>query len=386
MALDDALERRGSNSYKWDGSEGLFGRADLLPFWVADMDFATPEPIRRAIEDRVRHPVFGYQLRSEEYFDAVRGWLASRHGWEVPQEWLTFCPPSSIVAMYGLVVTLTGPASSIALQTPTYGPLYGLVRDTGRRMLLSPLSERNGRFCLDVDDLAKRLDADSSMVILCSPHNPTGRVFSSDELSALAALAEEKDLLVVSDEVHCDLVLPGHRHIPYGTLGGERSVTVISPNKTFNTAGIPQATLIVPDPAVREKFREFLDTMQLNHDSTFGDVGMIAAYRHCGEWLDELIAYIDANHRLVADYLEANVPKVRKVPAEATYLAWLDCRATGLEEAEIMRRLVEDGGVGLYGGSEFGEAGRGFFRMNLGCPRETLERGLDGIRKALGGI
>jgi cystathionine beta-lyase len=227
------------------------------------------------------------------------------------------------------------------------------------------------------------LEADTGMVLLCSPHNPTGRVFTDAELSALASLAERRDLLVVSDEVHCDLVMPGHRHLPYGTLGGERSVTVISPNKTFNTAGIPQATLIIPDAGIRKKFQRFLNTLQLNHDATFGAVGMVAGYRHCAGWLDEVVQYVADNHRFAEGFLAAEVPAVRKVAAEATYLAWLDFRKTGLSEPQIMQRLVEIGGVGLYAGTEFGAAGEGFFRMNLACPRATLELGLEGIRKAM---
>ncbi len=376
------IERRGTDSFKWDDNERVFGRADLMPFWVADMDFATPAPILDAIRERVRHPVLGYGIRSEEYYGAVLGWLESRHGWSPPREWLMFCPPSSIVAIYGLIVTLTAPADGIIVPTPNYGPLLSLVTDTERRLLSSPLREENGRFVLDTEDLASKA-RHARMVIISSPQNPTGRVFTRDELEALARIADEHDLLVVSDEVHSDLVLPGHRHIPYGTIGGARSVTVMSPNKTFNTAGIPQSTLIVPDPSIRATFEAFLNTTQLNHDSTFGAVGMVAGYRDCGDWLDRLIPYLDGNHRLVAEYLDAYVPGVRKVPAEATYLAWLDCRGLRLPEAEIMRRLVEQGRVGLYGGSEFGPDGDGFFRMNIACSRDFLKRGLDGIRRAL---
>ncbi len=384
MDLERRIDRRGTDSYKWDDNRNVFGRADLLPFWVADMDLETPEPILQAIRDRSSHPILGYGVRSDEYFEAVIDWLDERHQWQVPREWLMFCPPSAIVGIYGLVTMLTEPGSSIALQTPTYGPLYDLVAQNGRRQILLPFRESAGRFELDANELATRLQDDTRMMILCSPHNPTGRVFTAQELEPLAALAEKRDLIVVSDEVHCDLVLPGHRHIPYGTLGGERSVTVISPNKTFNTAGIPQATLIIPDRDIRAKFKTFLDTTQLNHDSTFGAVGMVAGYRHCGRWLDQVKQYIADNHQFVADYLEKHVPAVSKVTAEATYLAWLDCRATGLSETEIMRRLVDEGGVGLYAGSEFGAAGEGYFRMNIGCPRETLQRGLDGIKSALG--
>lgn len=382
--FDARIERRGTDSMKWDDNEALFGRQDLLPFWVADMDFATPQPILDAIKTRCEHPVLGYGTRSEAYFAAISDWLHHRHGWEVPHEWMMFCPPSSIVGIHGVVSILTEPAQSIAAPVPTYGPLIDLIVSNGRRIIRNPLREDDdGRFHLDVADMASKLEADTRLAIFCSPHNPTGRVFTREELEALADLAERRDLVVVSDEVHLDLVMPGHRHIPYGSIGGERSVTVISPNKTFNTAGVPQATLIIPDPDLRADYKAYLNKLQLNHDSTFGAEAMIAGYRHCALWLDDVVTYIAGNHAFAADYIENNIPGVRKVKAEATYLGWLDFRGTGLGQDEIMERLVNKGGVGLYSGTDFGEEGTGFFRMNLACPRAVLERGLDGIRKAL---
>ena len=384
--FDREIDRRGTDSFKWDANDRLFGKRDLLPFWVADMDFATPEPVLDAIRARCEHPVFGYGIRSDEYFQSIQDWLSERHQWDVPREWLMFCPPSSIVGIYGVVCLLTQPGQTIAAPVPTYGPLLGLIEKNGRRLVRNPLREENGRFTLDTEDLAASLQADTNMVVFCSPHNPTGRVFSREELESLAALAEERNLVVISDEVHSDLVLPGYRHIPYGSIGGKRSVTVISPNKTFNTAGIPQATLIIPDPKLRAAYQDYLDMTQLNHDSTFGAEAMIACYRKCADWLAELIDYLDANHRFVADFLEDNVPNVGKIRAEATYLGWLDFRRTGLGQDEIMNRLVNIGGVGLYGGTEFGLQGEAFFRMNLGCPRSRLERGLQGIQRALADI
>lgn len=382
--FDEAIERRGTDSYKWDDNEKLFGRPDLLPFWVADMDFATPQPILDAIKARCEHPVLGYGIRSDEYFGSLMDWLRTRHDWNVPKEWLMFCPPSSIVGIHGVIEMLTSPGDSIAIPTPTYGPLIDLIISNDRRMLRSPIREdEDGRFHLDVADLEAKLEDDTKLIVFCSPNNPVGRVFTRAELEALADLAERRDLIVVSDEVHLDLVMPGHRHIPYGTVGGERSITVVSPNKSFNTAGIPQATLIMPDADLRARYKTYLDKMQLNHDSTFGAEAMIAGYRHCALWLDDVVTYIAGNHQFVADYLESNVPGVRKVSAEATYLAWLDFRETGLGQDEIMDRLVNVGGVGLYSGTDFGEEGRGFFRMNVACPRAVLEKGLDGIRRAM---
>jgi cystathionine beta-lyase len=381
--FDALIDRRGTDSYKWDDNKRLFGRKELLPFWVADMDFATPQPILDAIRDRCEHPVLGYGIRSEEYFEAIGDWLRTRHDWVVPREWMMFCPPSSIVGIHGMISMLTAPGESIALSTPTYGPLISLIVDNDRRIIRNPLREdEDGGFHLDVGDLDAKLARDTRLVVMASPNNPVGRVFRRDELEDLAELAERRNLVVVSDEVHLDLVMPGHRHIPFGKVGGQRSVTVISPNKSFNTAGIPQATLIVPDPDLRKSYQAFLDKMQLNHDSTFGAEGMIAGYRHCALWLDDVVTYIAGNHRMVAEYLANSVPGVRKVTAEATYLAWLDFRETGLVQDEIMDRLVNTGGVGLYSGTDFGEEGRGFFRMNVACPRSLLEKGLDGVRRA----
>ncbi|MEQ9562166.1 MAG: MalY/PatB family protein [Woeseiaceae bacterium] len=386
MDLDKTTNRLGTDSYKWDGNETVFGRPDLLPFWVADMDFETPQPVLDAIRERCRHPVLGYGIRSDAYYDAITQWVGQRHHWSVPREWLMFCPPSAIVGIHGIITATTGESASIVVHTPTYGPLMALVRDTGRQLIECPLQERHGHFVIDPESLGAACRPDTQMIILCNPHNPTGRVFSPEELETIAEIAREKDLLVVSDEVHCDLVLPGSRHIPFGMIGGERSVTVISPNKTFNTAGVPQSTLIIPSTKIRQRFAAYLDTMQLNHDSTFGAVAMIAGYTQCKAWLEEVISYVNENHEFVARWLKANLPVVRKTKAQATYLAWLDFRRTGLEEAAIQDRLVQIGGIGLYPGSIFGAAGAGFFRMNLACPRTRLEQGLDRIRLALSGL
>jgi cysteine-S-conjugate beta-lyase len=382
--FDVAVDRRGSGSYKWDGNLRLFGRADLLPFWVADMDFATPAPILRALEQRMRHPVLGYEERQPEYAETVIDWLARRHDWTVPAEWLKFCPPSSIVAMYGLISTLTERGDGIIVPTPTYGPLIDLVRKNHRRLVRNPLLETGERFELDIDGLADLIDDRTKMILLCSPHNPTGRVFTEAELGEVARLAAENDLIVVSDEVHADLCRPGQRHRPFGSFGYRRSATVISPNKSFNTAGLPQASLIIPDAAMRDALQRFLNVTQLNHDSTFGGVAMQSAYRECEDWLDEVVRYIDANHRRVLEFVTAGIPGLRVWPAEATYLAWLDYRQLGMDEAEVQRRLVYTGGVGLYSGSLFGDEGTGFLRMNVACPRPTLDQGLAGLQKALG--
>lgn len=381
--FDQVVPRRCSDSYKWDANKRLFGKADLLPFWVADMDFATAPPILEAIAERLRHPVLGYEERPAEYAACLLDWLQRRHDWAVPKEWLKFCPPSSIVAMHGLITTSTSPGCSIIVPTPTYGPLIDLVEKTGRRLIRCPLRETDERFVLDTAALEAAVAADTEMIVLCSPHNPTGRVFGEDELTELCRIGAEHDLILLSDEVHADLVRPGFRHRPLGSLGYHKSVTVLSPNKAFNTAGLPQCSLVIPDAKLRDALQGYLELLAVTHDSTLGGVAMMAAYRHGEEWLDAVLRYIDANHDFVARYVNAEIPGLRVWPAEATYLAWLDYRATGLGETEMQNRLVHQGNVALYSGTLFGDEGRGFLRMNIACPLQTLERGLAGVGKAL---
>lgn len=383
--FDSAIDRRGTDSFKWDDNERMFGRADVMPFWVADMDFATPAPILEAIRERCTHPVLGYGIRTDEFYDAIEAWLADRHGFSVPRDWLMFCPPSSIVGIFGLVTALTKESDRIIVPTPNYGPLLRLVDQNERELACVPMAEEAGRFRLDVAALEKNVTDRTRMLILSNPHNPTGRVFSREELEEVAAFAGRHDLFVVADEVHSDLVLPGHRHVPYVEVARTRAVTVMSPNKTFNTAGIPQATLIIPDADVRESFRRFLNVTQLNHESTFGAIGAVAGYRHCAPWLDRLLDYLAENHRWLEEFLLRELPEVNKTQAQATYLAWLDCRQLNLSDDELMRRLVERGGVALYGGGEFGPHSAGFMRMNLACPRARLERGARALVKALAG-
>ncbi|MEM7501375.1 MAG: MalY/PatB family protein [Pseudomonadota bacterium] len=381
--FDLEIDRRGTDSFKWDDNKHMFGRADLMPFWVADMDFATPPPILDAIRERCSHPVLGYGIRTDEFFDAITAWIGARHRFDVPREWLMFCPPSSIVGIFGLVTALTNKGDRILVPTPNYGPLLGLVDQNERELVCVPMAEKDGEFSLDIDAFASYITDKTRMLIFSNPHNPTGRVFTRAELETLAAFAADHDLFVIADEVHSDLILPGHRHIPFVDVADTRAVSVMSPNKTFNTAGIPQATLLIPDADVREAFQRFLNVTQLNHESTFGAVGAVAGYRHCAAWLDRLLDYLAENHRWLSDFLRTELPRVRKISAQGTYLAWLDCRELGLPDEELMRRLVERGGVALYGGSEFGPHSAGFLRMNLACPRVRLERGAQALAGAL---
>jgi cystathionine beta-lyase len=377
--FDQVIKRSETDSYKWDGTGEEFGRQQVLPLWVADMDFACPDPVLEAIGRRCAHPVLGYTIRSETYYQAILDWLRQRHDWTVSREHLAFNPPGAIHAISSLVQLLSAPGDEIIVQTPSYKPLLDVIEKNGRRAILNPLLLQTGDYSMDFEQLASCLSPHTRLLILCSPHNPTGRVWRREELMQLAQFCADNKLLVISDEVHADLVYPGQRHIPYGSLPApfaERSITVISPSKTFNTGGLAQCSLIIPDAAIRADFKAGLDVAQLNMDNTLAAAAMIAGYQHCGPWVDELMHYVRDNFICMQQCFQRAAPGVDCIEPQGTYLAWLDFRGTGFSHATLQQKLIE-AGVGLYDGTEFGPGNEGFFRINLACPRSTLQRALE---------
>ncbi len=384
--FDKIVDRRNSGSYKWDGMKRLFGRDDLLPFWVADMDFATPKPVTDAFKQRLEHPVFGYKARGESYCRAILKWLAVRHGWVVKREWLTFCPPGVVQSIHMLVNLLSEPGDEIILQTPAYNPLINVVTGNNRKLLRNELKLTGNRYEIDFDDLTRKISGKTRLMILCSPHNPSGRVWKEDELGKLTDICIDNNIKIISDEIHADFVYKGHRHIPLGSLSDKarnNAITCLSAGKTFNISGLQQAVLVIPDEATRTLFEEARDVAQINLDNIFSEVATEAAYTHCGEWLDQLITYLQCNVEYLSDYLGKNLPEVNVIKPEGTYLVWLDMRELGKSSREINDLLVNRAGVALYEGKEFGEKREGFFRMNIACPRTLLSDGLKRISDAL---
>lgn len=384
--LDIPIDRNHSNSFKWDYNLEQFGRADVLPFWVADMDFACAPPIIEALKNRMQHPIFGYSIRDEAYYNAVTEWLKKRHDWDVEQELLKFCPPGAIQAIYALITLLSDIGDEVIIQTPAYSPLIDVVVKNNRKIIENPLKYEKGKYAFDLDDLKVKITSKTKILLLCSPHNPTGRVWTFDELMELAEICYDHRITVISDEVHSDLIFKPNKHIPFGKLLNkytENSVTIISPSKSFNTAALPQSSLIIPSSRIRDDFQNYLDTAQLNLDNIFAAVAMVASYQQCEDWLDDVTDYVEQNVQFTTEFLLKHLPKVKVIKPQGTYLLWLDFREFKMTPEEIMQLLIHKGQVALFEGKEFGQSGDGFFRMNLACSRQILGKGLEGMKKAL---
>ncbi|MBO2944028.1 pyridoxal phosphate-dependent aminotransferase [Paenibacillus sp. F411] len=387
MNFDLNIDRTETSSLKWDHVHTIFGVTDALPLWVADMDFAAPPAVIQAMHDRVDHGVFGYTLPSQNYLEAVCGWMKSRHQWSIKPEWIQFCP-GVVPALSMLVSSLTEPGDGVVIQTPVYPPFYRVVKDQGRELIENVLvQDEDGRYDIDFEDLERCLAAErTKMIILCSPHNPVGRVWKREELSRIAELCQQHDVLVVSDEIHADLVFEPGAHTPFAALSedaAQRSIICTAPSKTFNIAGLNTANLIIPNDSLKRKFAKTLETFAMGAITPLGAAATEAAYREGGEWLDALLTYVRGNMEYVRDYIAEHTPEVKVWLPEATYLLWLDFRALGLPDKELSKFLVEDAKLGLNNGASFGTVGDGFMRMNVACTSATLQEAMRRLEEAL---
>jgi len=388
--FDEIIERRGTDSVKWNGSpagakpEG--GRAELLPLWVADMDFRSPQVVLDAIAKRVEHGLFGYTVHPASYLAATREWLAMRHGWEVASDSLVPVPgvvPSIQIA----IEAFTHPGDKVIIQPPVYHPFRLVVIANGRQVVENPLRRNGPRYEMDFDQLARVIDGDTRLLVLCSPHNPVGRVWQEEELRNLVDLCADRGVIIVSDEIHSDLILAGNRHLPTGLAAGakaDRVVTLVSATKSYNLSSLSCAAAVVPDSSLRSRFKRQIERAALNHHNPLSLTASEAAYRHGADWLEALLAYLAANYRFLVAYLKEHAPALEVIPLEGTYLAWIDCSRTGLSDAEMTIRLLAEG-VWLEEGTKYGTGGSGFQRLNFACPRATLEEGLSRLTRALGG-
>lgn len=383
----DYLEnRKNTNSMKWDANKEYFGKEDLLPFWVADMDFPCAEPIVEALRQRVSHHIYGYTVRNDSYYESIIQWLERRHQWKVKKEYLAFCPPGVVQAINIMINCFSDPVEEIILQIPSYKPLINVIKNNERRMINNPLLLQNGSYHIDFDDLLKKINKRTKILLFCSPHNPTGRVWTKDELHRLGEICLKNNILVISDEIHADIVFKEYKHIPFGSLPKEiayNSVTCISASKTFNISGLQQATMIIPNPDLRKKFMKFIDTAQINQGNTLGEVAVEAGYRYGEEWLDQVIDYIEGNLFYLMDFIENHIPEINVIKPQGTYLVWLDFRKLGISTKEINKILINRAGIALYDGYQFGEGQEGFFRLNLACPRSMLTEGLNRMKISL---
>ncbi len=385
FGFDRIIDRRGTHSYKYDAPEKVFGTTDVLPVWVADMDFAVPPAVTEAIRRRAEHPVYGYTFRPESYYESIVRWIKKRHRWHIEKEWIQFSP--GVVPALNLIVQgFTEPGDGVILQSPVYHPFFYAINLNRRTLVNNPLVQRgDGSYTMDFDDLKKKA-RQAKLLLLSSPHNPVGRSWSEAELRQLGEICMENDLLIVSDEIHGDLTLPGHRHTPLASLSEEiaaRTFTCMAPSKTFNLAGLSTSSVIIPDPELRQRYDDLMESLHIKGGNLFGITASEAAYNHGEEWLDAMLQYVQGNVDYVRAFLQEHLPEIRLTPIEATYLLWLDFRHTGLKNEEVHDFLVHRARVGGNDGAMYGPGGEGFERINVACPRSIVEEVFTRIHHAL---
>ncbi|MGA2379867.1 MAG: PatB family C-S lyase [Spirochaetia bacterium] len=382
--FDTVVDRRGTNSVKWDYEEKYTGMTGLLPLWVADMDFPAPPEIMGAIRRRVDHGIFGYVREPDSYFEAAAAWLARRHSWRVPREWMV-ASPGVLPSLSAAILAFTQPGEGIVLQPPVYHPFAMRVRSNGRRVVENPLVVRHRTWQMDLDGLEKVIDQGTRMLVFCSPHNPVARVWERDTLSRLEEICRARGVLIVSDEIHNDLVMPGFRHVPIAALSEEaalNAVTLVAATKTFNIAGLGGSLAVIPDEDLRTRFEAVQHAVFSAAPNAVAVAASEAAWRHGERWLDELLVYIKGNYDLLRGFLAERLPSVRVFPLEGTYLALLDMSSLGLPDAPLKHLLLRDARVWLDEGTKFGRGGEGMQRLNLACPRSLLAQALERMEKA----
>ncbi len=376
--FDEIIDRSGTSAYKTDLLQARFGTNDLIPLWVADMDFRSPDFVMDAIRERAKHEILGYTIRNKEWYQPIAQWIKNKHNWAVQSNWIGYVPG----ILPGMVLSLqafTNPGDKIIIQPPVYPPFMNMVRNNNREIVYNKLVLKDGQFIMDFDNLKSQIDKRTKMLFLCNPHNPGGRVWNHEELSELARICAENDILVVSDEIHADLTLPGNSHIPFPTVSENaknKSITFMAPSKTFNIAGLASASYIIPNDELRNKYKHQVESAEIGGGNIFAFVATKAAYENGAEWLDQLVHYVKGNISYIDEYLKLHIPKIKAIIPQASFLIWLDFRGIGLPDNEIRRLLIHEAKLGLNDGPSFGPGGEGFQRINVGCSRLVLEEAM----------
>ncbi len=378
--FDELTDRRNTHSLKWDVKE------NELPMWVADMDFKTAPQITETIIKRAEHGVFGYNIVPDEWYDAYINWWRTRHGFKIEKEWLIFCT-GVVPAISSIVRKLTTPAENVLILTPVYNIFFNSVINNGRNVLECPLKYDGEMYSIDFEDLESKLsNPQTTMMIFCNPHNPVGKIWDRETLKKVGSLCRKHNVIVVSDEIHCDLTETGKGYIPLASVSEEcqnNSITCVSPTKSFNLAGLQTAAVIIPDEYLRNKVNRGLNTDEVAEPNSFAVWAAVAAYDRGAEWLDELRKYIDENRRIVSEFIQNKIPKIKLVKSEATYLLWIDCGEIGLKSDVTARFIREKTGLYVSDGVQYGKGGERFLRLNIACPKERL---LDGLERLKTGI
>lgn len=376
--FDTNISRRGTNSYKWDSAED-----GVLPMWVADMDFRTAPAIVNALQQRVEHGIFGYTRVPDDYYEAVTNWFFRRHHWQIQREWIIYT--SGVVpALSAVIKALTVPGDKVLVQTPVYNCFFSSIRNNGCSVVTNPLVYANNTFTIDFDDLeCKAADPMVKVMLLCNPHNPAARVWTRDELTRVGEICIRNGVIVISDEIHCELVFPGYAYTPFASLSEEmllHSVTCLSPSKAFNIAGLQIANIVCADAAMRMKIDRAINDNEVCDVNPFGVIATIAAYNEGEEWLTRLLEYLSRNYLYMQDFCKEYLPEYPNIKLEGTYLVWMDCRALQMPSEVLETRLVDEAMLWLNAGTMYGAEGEGFMRWNIACPRATLINGLERFR------
>ncbi|UOR11840.1 MalY/PatB family protein [Halobacillus amylolyticus] len=378
--------RKGTRSVKWDLAEEIYNDPDVLPMWVADMDFKAPEAVINALTSRVEHGIFGYTMPDDALKSTIVNWLEQRHNWKTAKDWITYSP-GVIPSLHMAVQSLTSKEDAILIQTPVYPPFYSVVKDHNRTLVTNPLVFKNESYSIDFDDFeAKIKDHKVKLFILCNPHNPVGRVWTREELVRMNNICLEHGVTVISDEIHSDLIYSEYKHVPIATLSKEASnntVTCLSPTKTFNLAGLQASYLVTENEEIRTKLTAHFNKQGMFMLNTLGITALESAYQQGEEWLEELIETLEFNRNYVTERLHKETDALRVIPAEGTYLLWIDCRKLNLSQSDLKSFMQKQAKVGLNDGASFGEEGKSFMRMNIAAPRELIEKGVSRIIQAV---
>jgi cystathionine beta-lyase len=387
--FDEIVNRENTASYKYDFRKNNFGTEYVLPMWVADMDLRTPPFILEAIKKRLKHEILGYTFRPDTFFNSIVYWMKKRHGWDIQKEWICFSP-GIVTALNIAVLTFSKPGDKIIVQPPVYHPFFSAIKNHNRQLVTNPLKLINGRYSMDFDNLRVKIEPKVKMLILCNPHNPTGNAWKKEELAKLTDICIKHNIIILSDEIHSDLVYKGHLHSPTATLSPEASrnvITCMSPSKTFNLAGLSTSVVIISNENLRKKFNALIEKLHIGSGNIMGMVALEASYTSRGsEWLDRLINYLQNNVDLLINYLKQNTPKIKAIRPEATFLAWLDFRELQMNREQLKRFIITEAKLGLSDGPIFGEEGAGFQRMNIACPKKILLRALESLERAINNL
>ncbi|KHE67136.1 MalY/PatB family protein [Halobacillus sp. BBL2006] len=384
--FDEVITRKGTRSVKWDMAEQLYQDKEVLPMWVADMDFTTPEAVTEALKERVDHGIFGYTIADDLVKEQIADWLQTRHKWEIDTDWISYSP-GVIPTLHMIIQSLTEIGDHILIQTPVYPPFYSVVKSHGRHVVKNPLKLNGEQYDIDFDDFEKKIQENQvSMFILCNPHNPVGRVWTKKELERMSEICLKHGVKIVADEIHADLVLGSHQHTPIASLSEEtnqNTITCLSPTKTFNLAGLQVSYVLTANKKLKKPLDKQFNNQGMFMLNTLGITALEAAYKHGADWLDELRTILEFNRDYVIERFHNKTDVIKVIPNEGTYLVWLDCRKLNLTQKELKSFMQKQAKVGLNDGASFGDEGEGFMRMNIAAPHTIVKEGVDRIIQAV---